>query len=271
MTDSQYFGLYSSLVSKLQGTGEFDGDIFYTIFEGKIRPIIYNAFNEHRALFSFFDTEDVCQDLFIILWKKSAPCYFLSDKYENDPVWYLAWCKIVCTNYVTSLLRKHSLKGTESVDDPDRPSTVGNRETGFDSIVYKETVSAVYRFTALLSAKVEMKLVWYCIYNLIYSGACENKISANRVFLEKCPEKTLGQLYSEILSCTEDIGMPIGDEGEKKMEKELSENVGGKPHGNAVVGELLGERPAAKISDWVYKINKKLSEEMPQEVTKWNI
>lgn len=279
MTDAQYLELYDSLVTKIVSHGELDGDIFYSIYEAKIKPIVYNVFSGYTFLFSSFNMEDIFQDIFVLLWKKSVPCYFLREKYdkyrnnlENDAKTYLGWCRKVSANFVTSKLRKRSLRSTGSTDDPEVPIVVAGDERGFDAVIHKESINCIYRFVSRLSSKLEMKLVWYGIYDLIYSGECDNKISANRVFLERSLGKTIGELYAETLRCIEgDLGINLSDEDKKKMENELSKEVESKLMKDIVLADLMNGRFDSKISDWVYKINKKLADEMPREVTEWNI
>ncbi len=271
MTDTQYFELYNILSSGIAENGTLDGDAFLAIFEGKIKPIIHNAFSGAASLFPSVDMDDMYQDIFVLLWKKSVPCYFLSDKYEKDAVWFLAWCKVVCNNYVTSTLRKEFLRNTETLDDPEYPIITGENEKGYEGMIHREALTSVWRYAALLPVKVEMKLVWYCVYGMIFSGECENRISANHMFLEKYSKKTLGELYDDAVRRADGSELiDIGRDGREEIESELAKTRDGTLCSLIEAGALLGEKPLSKISDWLYKINKRLADEMPREVTKWD-
>ena len=55
------------------------------------------------------------------------------------------------------------------------------------------------------------------------------------------------------------------------INKELDRVSGGVRKRDIPMREMLGDDPLGKISDWVYKINKKLTEGMSAEGTQWNI
>ena len=88
MTDNEYFEAFSLLCEKLAKTKELDGELFWTIFEAKIRPIVKNAFSEVSSYFNAIDLEDMYHDLYIKLWRTSVAAYFMNEQYEIDAQMY---------------------------------------------------------------------------------------------------------------------------------------------------------------------------------------
>ncbi len=270
MTDLQYTELYERLVVILNASGELDADIFYSIFDGKIRPIVMKSFSGLERYFASFDIEDVTNDIFVKLWSGCVAAYFSNEKYEHSPTWFLGWCKVVIKNHITSFLRKRSLRPEETLDDPEHPLNVSDGSDPSKEIVIRETVSTVYRAVLALPGKPEMKLVWYGVYDLVFGREAYDKIGANRLFLKKYSERPVSYLYSSVadfilssewLGINADDLSPLGSELDAGGEDALS---------GRYVASLLGDEPLAKISDWIYKINKKLSESSPAEVMQWN-
>lgn len=270
MTDKQYYEAYDILLRGVAERGELDDEVFFSIFEGKIRTIIRNVYYECSCNFASIDLEDICQDIFILLWKKSMSCYFLNEKYEKNASWFLGWCKIVVKNYVTTLLRRKSLKFGETLDDPDHPITVTDTSDSFAPVMMQEEVLAVYRFAVGLSSKIPMKFTWLGIYDLIYGGEAADKIEANHIFLERYSEKSLGFLWKDIKEFLTSRGI-INSSEDCVNQIESALDADGGLMRNTLLKEYLGNDRLAKISDWVYKMNKKLTEGLPEEAAEWNI
>ena len=267
MTDQQYYDNYSKLVFHLAECHELDRFLFSAIFEGKIKPMIKNTFSSYSDRFSAIDIEDVYQDIFIKLWTRCVSAYFMNEKYETDAAWFLGWCKIVVKNHITSLLRRPSLRTNETIDDPDRPLVLSAPGDASADVANREAVAAVFRAVAALPSKIEMKLVWYEIYLLVYSGEAKDRIEANRVFIERRSNITFGELMAHVLSGLYDASSAMGEDCGAEALGALGEGFDAM---NEKIGDALGNDPVGKISDWIYKINKKLKETLPTEVMEWD-
>ena len=265
MTDQQYYECYEQLVNVLAQTGKLDGDMFYSIYEGKIRPIVRNVFSEYAGLFTSFDAEDVYQDIFIKIWTRCVGAYFMNDKYEKDAAWFLGWCKIVAKNHVTSLLRRSSLKTADTIDDPDHPLVVTDGSDPSRDVAARDSVKTVFIEALALNCKPEMKLTWFGVYLSVWTGEAEDRIDANRVFIARYSGKTLGELF-DYVGKTLVRTVPETEDLVKKLGKELGAVKDGRAKRDAALGDLLGDDPVGKISDWIYKVNKKLGETLPLEV-----
>ncbi len=271
MTDQQYIECYTELVGTLTAKHELDDELFYRIFEGKIKAIVRNAYMPAAKNFSSFDFEDVCQDVFIKLWTKCVGAYFMNDKYEKDPAWFLGWCKIVVKNHVTSLLRDRSNFAQDPIDDPDRPVNVSVYSDPSKDIMLRELLVSMCSSVISLSSKAEMKLTWLGVYLPVYCGDAADKIEANHFFVEKYLDGTLYDLLLGVEKYLSDAG--LSDDvahGMSEIAEELDRESGGARRRDAAMKDLLGDDPLGKISDWVYKINKKLSESLSPEVMQWN-
>ncbi|MBQ7714948.1 MAG: hypothetical protein IJT70_03655 [Clostridia bacterium] len=270
MTDLQYTGLYGQLVDILNSSGELDPDIFYAVFDGKIRPMIMKSFSGLEHYFASFDLEDVTNDIFIKLWSGCVPAYFANEKYEHSPTWFLGWCKVVIKNHITSLLRKRSLRPEDTIDDPEHPLNVSDGSDPSKDIVIRESVSIVYRAVLALPSKPEMKLTWYGVYDLVFGREAYDKIGANRLFLKKYGDMPISYLYScvsDFILSTEWLG--IGKDDLAPLGVGIAD--GERTNDCVILSSLLGDEPLSKISDWIYKINKKLSDSLPGEVIQWDI
>ncbi|MBR0303663.1 MAG: sigma-70 family RNA polymerase sigma factor [Clostridia bacterium] len=262
MTDQQYYECYSKLVERLAATHELDRYLFCSIFEGKIKPIIRNIFSGYSEHFSAIDIEDVYQDIFVKLWTNSVSAYFMNEKYESDASWFLGWCKIVAKNHVTSLLRRRSLKASETIDDPERPVVAVDPDAAADEVSNREAVASVLRSVASLPSKIEMKLVWYGIYLLVYRGEAEDRIEANRVFVERFSGVSWRELSERAVLWLCETEETLGEDcGAAALERASSDGAS-----EDVIGDMLGDDPIGKISDWIYKINKRLKDSLPSEV-----
>jgi len=259
MTDQQYYDCYAKLASNLVEYHELDRDLFYAIFEGKIKPIIKNTFFDIAGSFTSIDLEDVCQDIFIKLWTRCVGAYFMNEKYETNAAMFLGWCKIVAKNHVTSLLRKKSLRPSETLDDPDHPIVVADMHDPSSELIRTEAVRAVFRAASALPSKAELKLTWFSVYLLIYSGEASDRIEATHMFCERYADAALGDVMRDVESRIADL-CDLSD-----VKDEIERGRSDEP-----LGELLGDEPLAKVSDWLYKINKRLANSLPSEVVQWN-
>lgn len=272
MTDERYRERYLLLENAVRENGSLDGEIMYEIYEGKIKAIVINAYRNSGAKIEGIEYDDLFHDVFIILWEKSVDKYFLNPRYEETgPVQYLKWCKIVATNYIKTLAKKKANRmGTEELDNEEKPYTLaGTPFTALDELIYKEDVRFIYNMVAKLHSKIEMKLVWYGVFNRVYSGFSENKIKATHDFIDSCMHKTVREVYGE---CLQMFGSDkyawaqISASGLETMESALNKVLeDGKCSGERVMGDLLGDNPAGKISDWIYKITGKIEEAIVKE------
>ena len=267
MTDQQYFECYAELVNKLASSRELDDELFYRIFEGKIKPIVRNAYMPAAGYFAAFDFDDVCQDIFIKLWTRCVGAYFMNDKYEKDPAWFLGWCKIVIKNHVTSLLRNKGNFAKDPLEDPDHPVTVSVYSDPSKDLILHEVLTSMCRALFSLSSKPEMKLTWLGVYLPVYCGEAADKIEANHLFIERYLGGTLRDLSLGVKAELEETPF-FGEvaDGFSRITDEIGQERGGVRKEDAEVRELLGDDPLGKISDWVYKINKKLAEGLSSKV-----
>lgn len=266
MTDREYFDCYERLSEILYEKHELDVDLFVSIFEGKVKPIIKNSFSGLADRFASIDLEDLYQDIFIKIWTRCVGAYFMNENYETSAAWFLGWCKTVAKNHVTSLLRKKSLKNNETLDDPEHPVTVSNSTDVSENIVNSDAVATVIKAASSLPSKAEMKLTWLGTYLLIYNGDASDRIEATHVFCERFADITFGSLLSEVKTMASQSPVLTGaDVDFSSIEDELKGELK-----DARVGDALGGEPLSKVSDWLYKINKKLTGILPEEVMSWN-
>jgi|GEM_PF-3051406 DNA-directed RNA polymerase specialized sigma24 family protein len=271
MTDQQYFDCYARLAAELVERHELNKELFYAIFEGKIKPIIKNVFADLSDRFAAVDLEDLYQDIFIKIWTRCVGAYFMNEKYETSAPMFLGWCKIVAKNHVTSMLRKKSLRAAETLDDPDHPVTVADTSEPISYIEQNDAVRSVFHAVLSLSSKVELKLSWFGVYLLVYGGEASDRTEATRLFAKRYAGETLGDLFltvkSSLLSADR-IG--IVEAEFSHISEELYRKDDGRLKKDIMMGELFGDDPLGKISDWLYKVNKKLANTLPAEVIQWN-
>lgn len=263
MTDQQYFDCFNDIVKGLSNTGSIDDGLFYVVFEGKIKPIIRNVYSELFGKFSSIDYEDLCQDIFLKIWTRCVGAYFLNDNYDKNAAMFLGWCKVVIKNHVTSLIRKRSMRDHETLDDPDHPVTVSDGTDPSRSLAEADTVRTVITAVLGLNTADEMKLTWLGVYLPVYTGEADDRIEATHLFCDRFSDKTFGDVlsYAENVFETKDaIGF-----GASHLKK-LSGGVNGGPLKEKRVGDSLGDDPLGKVSDRLYKINKKLAAKLPLEV-----
>ncbi len=261
MTNQEYSDLFGQLADTVRERGEVDADIFLCIFNDKIVPIIRNAFAELGGVFSYVDLEDVKQTLFIKLWKKSVLAYFANESYQHTPSWFLGWCRVVVKNYLTSLLRKRSEKHQLTIDDPDHPIVVSCDADYLEKIIIVEKLKDVFSAVLALKTKIEIKLTWLEVYLMIYGGAALNRIEATHIFCEKYADKTFSELSEDVLRDLSSSSFIADPETWKDaIEGEIAKKSGDVPKADVTVGELLGDEPLARVSDWIYKVNSKLAE-----------
>ncbi len=272
MTDERYRERYLLLEKSVRAKGELDGELMYEIYEGKIKAIVINAYKSFGSKIDGIEYEDLFHDVFIILWEKSAEKYFLNPAYEKTgAVEYLKWCKIVVSNYIKTIAKKKANRlGTEELDNEEKPFTLaGEPFTALDELIYKEDVRLIYNLVAGLRSKIEMKLVWYGVFNRVYSGFSENKIKATHDFIESCSCKTVREVYGECLqmfASDKYSWAQLSALGLDNMEAALNKHLDdGSLSGDRIMGELLGDNPAGKVSDWIYKITVKLEEAIARE------
>ncbi len=265
MTDQEYYECYSLLESRLVETHELDPEIFLDIFEGKIKPIIRNTFTGLSGVFAATDLEDLYQDIFVKLWTRCVGAYFMNEKYETSAAWFLGWCKTVAKNHVTSLIRKKSERASETLDDPDHPITVVAPGDPAEEIARTEAVATVFSAIPSLPSKAELKLTWLSVYLSLYEGESADRIEATHLFCDKYRECTLGDVLSDVNDAAARCGVFTDKDALAPVMTELGDKR------DALLSDVLGYDPLGKVSDWLYKVNKKLSTTLPPEVTKWNI
>ena len=271
MTDQQYCDHFNELVRVLEEKKELDDELFGAIFEEKIKPIVRKAFSPYAGNFAYFSQEDVCQDIFIKLWTRCVGAYFMNDKYEKDPAWFLGWCKIVVNNHVTSLLRNRGNFGSDPLDDPDRPAIYSVCTDPSKELILRDVIKHMCSLVVSLPSKAEMRLTWLGVYLPVYVGDVTDKIESNHLFVEKYLSGTLYDLASDVVNEMRDL--PFLEDAAQGMDglmKELDKEIGGARRGDIAMEDLLGDDPLAKISDWVYKINKKLADSLSEEEKAWN-
>ncbi len=263
MNDAKYVELYDLLEKSVRETGRCDSDVLNDIFEGKIVAIVYKAYGEcSDVLDGFTKSEDLCHDILLRLWEKTADMYFNNPKYVTSPVGYLKWCKAVTRNYIKTLIRKINTTGTKPIPEgKDIPADGG---PGPMDIINREDVLLIYNTVASLRSKVEMKLAWYGVFNRIYTGYSKDKIRATRSFAEETCSKTLDEIFADQVDFfvnSEYSCMKISKSRLVEIKLALDkEEDDGRRLGDLTMGELLGKKPLSKISDWIYKINQKLLE-----------
>lgn len=260
MTDTQYYEAFSLLCSTLSEKNELDAELFREIYEGKIKPIVRNSFSEVSSNFNSIDLEDAYQDLFIKLWTRCVGAYFMNDKYEISAPMFLGWCKIVIKNHVTSMIRKRSLRAEETLDDPDHPITVADSSDPSSAHIDRDAVGAVFNAVLKVGAKNEMKLTWLGVYVPIYDGEADDRIAATHLFYDRWEKETYRALLCGVKS----------SHGAVKIYRDVSKLDALDTDNPTTVGEDLGDEPLGKISDRLYKINKKLANVLPTEVVQWN-
>ena len=263
MTDQHYFDCFNDLAKGLSDTGSIDDGLFYAIFEGKIKPIIRNVYSELFGRYSSIDFEDLCQDIFLKIWTRCVGAYFLNENYEKNAAMFLGWCKVVVKNHVTSLIRKKSVRDHETLDDPDHPVTVTDGKDPSGDLAETDTVKTVILTVLGLSATAEMKLTWLGVYLPIYSGDADGRIDATHLFCDRFSNKTFGDVFEYAKSIL-DSSAKLGVGG--AYLKDLESDVKNGSLSDRVVGESLGDDPLGKVSDRLYKVNKKLSAKLPTEV-----
>ena len=260
MTDQQYYEAFSRLCATLAEKNELDAELFREIYEGKIKPIVRNSFSEVSSSFNSIDLEDAYQDLFIKLWTRCVGAYFMNGKYEISAPMFLGWCKIVIKNHVTSMIRKKSLRAAETLDDPDHPVTVADPSDPSAGLIDRDAVGAVFGAVLNVSAKCEMKLTWLGVYVPVYDGEADDRIAATHLFYDRWAPKTYRAVLTGVKSSP----------GAAKIYGSVSKLDALDTDNPATVGEDLGDDPLGKISDRLYKINKKLAGVLPTEVGEWN-
>lgn len=272
MTDEIYRERYLLLEKCVHENGELDGELMYEIYEGKIKAIVINAYKSFGTKIDGVEYEDLFHDIFIILWEKSLEKYFLNPAYEKTgAVEYLKWCKIVASNYIKTVAKKKANRVVrEELDNEEKPFTIaGTPFTALDELIYKEDVRYIYNLVSSLHSKIEMKLVWYGVFNRVYSGFSENKIKATHDFINSCSDKSLKEVYGECLqmfASDKYSWAKVSALGLSSMESALDKVLDdGTRSGDRIMGELLGDNPAGKISDWIYKITVKLEEIIAKE------
>lgn len=273
MTDTLYFETYEKLLYVIESRRELDETLFLRIFDGKIKPIIYSSFAKLAAHFNSEDVEDVCQDIFLLLWKKSVIGYFLNAKYEKSPLWFLSWCKVVVNNYLITKVRKKSNRPAEELDNPERPLFISDAsEEPGHRMVNREAVKLVYSGVIRMNTKPAMKLTWLGVYTFIYLGYVANRIEAIHKFLERFYCKSLNDIYAfteSALGGTEWLALSASEKS--VISEELERRSGDGALGESLLSTFIEEENAlAKVSDWLYKINKRLIEALPREVSEWN-
>lgn len=263
MTDARYVELYELLEKSVRETGRTDSDVMNEIFEGKIVAMVYKAYGEYKdTLDGFTKSEDLCHDVLLKLWEKTADMYFNNPNYTTSPIGYLKWCKAVTRNYIKTLIRKINTGGTRAIPEGmDIPDEGG---PGPSDIINKDDILYIYNTVAALKSKVEMKLAWYGVFNRIYTGYSKDKIRATRSFAEEAADRTLYDIFadqSHFFVNSEYSCVKISRASLLEMKEALDKmTADGRRLGEVTMGELLGDKPLAKISDWVYKINQKLLE-----------
>lgn len=262
MTDQQYYGAFSKLCETLAERGELDSELFREIYEGKIKAIVRNTFSEAAGYFNSVDLEDMYQDLFIKLWTRCVSAYFTNGKYEISAPMFLGWCKVVIKNHVTSMIRKKSLRAVETLDDPDHPITVTDGSDPSSGIIGGDAVSAVFKAALGVSARPEMKLTWFGVYAPVYDGEADGRIAATHLYFERWADKT----YRDVRRGVEEsdgVRRVFGDDTADRFAPLDTDS-------SVTVAEDLGDDPLGKISDRLYKMNKKLANALPSEVVEWN-
>lgn len=267
MTDVRYTEAFEKMYFIIESKHILDESLFFEIFDGKLRPIAYNALAGFGGLFNEADREDALQDVFLVLWKKCVVSYFLNDKYEKEPVMFLSWCKIVIKNYITTLARRKAHSATEDIDDPERPAVaLGTFEEPGRSLINRETVKDVYSFVIGMKARIQIKLTWITVYSFIFLGHTKNRIEATHKYVDVFYGKKLFDIYSFLKAALEQTKWLSFTDGQRETLEDALD--GGA--GDTCLKDYLEEEDLSKISDWIYKVNKKIAEALPREVIGWN-
>lgn len=268
MSDEKYFKLYGLLEESVYKSGKVDQYILYEICREKLNSIIGKAYGEVAGKLDIIEYEDLCNDIYLILLRSVADKYFKNPSYETGPILFLKWSKVVTKNYILSVLRKGSVKlkkKTEELDPEDKPHSWASADDNvLRDMINKEDIRIVYNTVAALDSKIEMKLVWFGVVTEIYTGNSADRKRATHSFVDNCSNMALDDIFEKqvgIFKESEYECLKVNDRLLEEMRRSLDKTDGdGRRLGAQPMGKYLGDDPLGKVSDWIFKINKKLKQ-----------
>ena len=269
MSNEEYYDKFDGLEKSVRENGDVDRDIFTEIFYGKILPIVYSSLaGKQTGLEAYMDSDDVVQNIFIILWLKSVPFYFSKEGKTISAVGYLSWCKAEVLNYIYTLLRK---KRIDPFSDEELARICENSFSG-DRFSVRTILGGIYNYVAQLKVHVYKKLCWFLIYDLIFTKEAENKIKANHIVDDDYSGCTIGSLFEKVINNTGEFEyLKLTSVSQKVLSEQIETVENGKACKECLLSDFLGRDHLKSLSDYVSTINKMIMREFPGEEYLWNI
>ena len=232
---------------------------------------------EYFPLFKEEMYEDTMQTIYLRFIKKAALMFLLKDgpdgEINRDPDGFYSFMFTVAMNIIRDELKKFNVdwkhRTAPKNDDEDTENKFVDTDDGSlpdieDKELYRQLLQTSVNIIFSSNSKPHIVLAWVTT-SLYILGYGFTKIEANNRFVDDFYYRTLSEMLDFICSIASKIDwLKISDENLEKIKKKLNEKYDdSRTWGEIPLNEFFSSKsPEAVISDWQYKCNKKIREEL---------